>query len=311
MNPVAPSLLVRPLQVDDRPIVAEALNAVLADVPYSTPFDPAAIHEQLIAMNPPSYHAVRWQQFARLAAWRARRLQGFLDAAVGFDSDSPDLPEYRPLGLLRFFHIVEQSERAPEVAQALLEAAEEFWRSAGVGQIKAFHHSTGYPHFQAGLGALPGDWSIEVRALTGAGYQFTERYYCLCRPLGHPVEETLPSAPDLSLVYGGTPTDRTYQIYRRTDWVGQARVVAINLEGAIGGHRLAKLMHMEIEPVWRGLDIGKWLIKRIINDCTMQGCSQLLAHVAHHRHVAVTLLTQVGFLEENYRGYTLAKALTA
>jgi GNAT superfamily N-acetyltransferase len=310
MMPVAPSLLVRPLHEDERRIVAAALNQLFAETPYSAPLHPAAVHEQLLAANPPSYHAVRWQGFARLAAWRARQLQGFLDAAVGFDSESPDLPDYRPLGLLRFFHIVAPAERADEVARALLQAAEQFWQRAGVGHIKAFHHSTGYPTFQAGLGALPGDWSTEVRALTSAGYQFTERFYCFSRALADPVEEMLPQG-ELSLVYGGTPTDRTYQLYRRTDWVGQARVVVINLEEAIGGHRLAKLMHMEIEPAWRGLDIGKWLVKRIINDYTMQGFSQLIAHVAQHRHVAVSLLTQVGFLEENYRGYTLEKALSA
>jgi GNAT superfamily N-acetyltransferase len=309
MLPVAPSLLVRPLQEGDRLLVAHALNDALAEAPYSTAFNVATLQEQLVSANPPSLHPVRWQRHQRLAAWRARRLEGFIDLAVGLDGENADLPDYPPFGLLRFFHLVERSERTDEVAAALLDAAEEFWRRNGVGYIKAFHHSTGYPNFQAGLGAVPGDWNEEVRALTNAGYQFTERFYCLSRPLADPVEEITPVA-GLSLVYSGSHTDRRYQIYRRTAWVGMARVVDIYLDGAIGGHRLAKLMHIEIDPAYRGQDIGKWLVKRIINDCTMQGCSQLVAHLSQNRHIAISLLNQLGFLEENYRGYTLEKSLS-
>jgi GNAT superfamily N-acetyltransferase len=308
MMPVAPSLLVRPLQESERTMVAAALNQALAQAHFSTPFNPATLQEQLITANPPSLYTVRWQRHQRLAAWRARRLEGFLDAAVGLDAGSAELPDYQPLGLLRFFYLVEQSERIDEVALALLDAAEHFWRRHGVGHIKAFHESTGYPNFQAGLGVLPGDWANEVRALTSNGYQLTERFYCLSRPLADPVEETAPVA-QLSLVYGGSQSDRRYQLYRRTDWVGMARVVDIELEGVIGGHRFARLMHIEVDPVWRGQDIAKWLVKRIINDCTMRGCSQLVAYLTQQRHVAISLLTQLGFLEENYRGYTLEKWL--
>jgi GNAT superfamily N-acetyltransferase len=309
MMPVAPSLLVRPLRMDERAVIGAAINTALADTPFCTPFNQATIQEQLFAANPPSLHPVQWQHVERLAAWRARRLEGFLDAGVGLDAESLDQPDYQAYGLLRFLLLVEPSERSAEVAAALLSEAEAFWRQQGVGRVKAFHYSTGYPNFQAGLGALPGDWVPEIRALTGAGYQFTERYYCLCRPLADPIEETAP-AGELSLVYGGTASDRLYQLYRRTDWVGMARVVAIPLEGALGGHRLAKLLHIEIDPNWRGRNIGKWLVKRIINDYTLQGYSQLVVHPAHHRHIAVTLFNQLGFQEENYRGYTLEKTLT-
>lgn len=308
MMPVAPSLLLRPLQGDERHIIGEAINTVLAETPFCTQLDPAALYEQLYAPNPPSLHRVQWQRFERIGAWRARRLEGLIDAAVGLDSDNIDSPDYAQLGLLRFFLLVDRSERSDEVAQSLLAAAEEFWRNNGVGHIKAFHYSTGYPMFQAGLGAIPGDWDQEVRALTAAGYYFVDRYYCLARALIDPVEETIPVA-QLSLVYSGTSSDRNYQLYRRADWIGTARVVAFNIEEAVGGHRLAKLMHLELDPAWRGQDIGKWLLKRIINDYTLQGYSQLIAHVPSQQHVAVSLLTQAGFIEENYRGYSLEKTL--
>lgn len=310
MMPVAPSLIIRPLQGDERNLIADALNAALADAPFTTPFNTAELYEQLYSPNPPSLHPVRWQQLQRIAAWRARRLEGFIDVATGFDSESQERPEYSPVGLLRFLLLLDQSERTDAVAIALLEAAEQFWQAQGVGHVKAFHHSTGYPNFQAGLGAVPGDWSAEVRALTGAGYHFTERFYCLTRPLTDPVEETIPLA-QLSVVYGGSAADRIYQLYRRNDWVGMARVVNIHLEGAIGGHRLAKLVHMEVDPAWRGQDIGKWLLRRIINDSTIQGSSQLVAHVSQRQAVALSLLTQLGFMEEDYRGYSLEKDLTA
>jgi ribosomal protein S18 acetylase RimI-like enzyme len=149
-----------------------------------------------------------------------------------------------------------------------------------------------------------------MRALTSAGYQLTERFYCLSRTLEEPVEEVLPGA-ELSLVYGGTAEDRTYQLYRRTDWVGSARVVTVRLESAAGLLRLAKLLHIEVDPAWRGMDIGKWLVKRIINDCTLQGYPQLLVYAPHSRQIAVALFNQLGFVEENYRGYTLEKTLTS
>src|SRR4029079_9822480 len=103
-----------------------ALNEALANAPFSSPFNPATVQEQLISANPPSLHSVRWKRHQRLAAWRARRLEGFIDVAVGLDSDSVDLPDYQPLGLLRFFYLVERSERAAVVTTALVEAAEEF-----------------------------------------------------------------------------------------------------------------------------------------------------------------------------------------
>jgi GNAT superfamily N-acetyltransferase len=196
------------------------------------------------------------------------------------------------------------------VTKALLDAAEQYWRGAGVAQIKAFHRSIGCLAFQAGLGALPGDWSSVFRALTSAGYRLSERYYSLCRPLQQPIEEVTPLA-DLSLVYHGGPEDRTYQLYRRTDWVGMARVAAFHLAGDSGPLHLAKLVHIELEPLWRGMDIGKWLVKRIINDCTLQGYQHLVAHAPHSRHIAIALLNQLGFEEQNYRGYSLEKILTS
>jgi GNAT superfamily N-acetyltransferase len=308
MIPVAPVLQLRPLQAGEREILVGPLNEALLQAPFSSPFHTATLHEQLLAPAPPTLLPVRWQRHLRLCAWRARRLEGFADIAVGLDSDSADRPDYQPLGLLRFLLLI-NAERANEVAAALLAAAEEFWQKTGVAQVKAFHHSTGYPSFQAGLGALPGDWAEVIRVLTGVGYHFTERFYLFSRPLDQPIEEITPLA-ELSLVYDGTRSDRLYQLYRRMDRIGTARLVTIDLDTPNGVVTVAKLVHLEVDSVWQGQRIGKWLLKRIINDCTIQGQRQLLAHVPHGRHVAISLFNQLGFEELNYRGYTLEKRLT-
>ena len=74
--------------------------------------------------------------------------------------------------------------------------------------------------------------------------------------------------------------------------------------------RSANLVDLQIDPQWRRANIGKWLLRRIINDVTLQGYQQLLAHVPQSQQAVLNLLNQLGFIEENYRGYTLEKALT-
>lgn len=305
MMPVPPDLLVRPLQPDEHPLLQAAINAVLEEAPHSRPFDDTLFATQLAAPNPTTLYPVRWQRHARLCAWRARRLEGFVDAAVGHDHESLDRPEYQPIGLIRFMYLNAADEAVAAVARALLQAAERFWREAGVGYVKAFHYSTGYPNFQAGLGALPGEWAAVMRVLMAQGYQFCERFYALSRPLLDPISELTPVA-ELNLLYSGLPTDRIYQLYRRIDWVGMARLVNFTEQETL----IAKVIDLQIDPQWRGMDIGKWLLRRLINDATLQGQRVLLAHVPHSRHAAVSLFNQQGFAELNYRGYTLEKTLT-
>jgi GNAT superfamily N-acetyltransferase len=310
MMPLTPDLQVRPLQAEEGLLLAEVLNRVLARTPYSVPLDDVQWQEQLYQATPPTLYPVRWQGHARLCAWRARRLDGFIDVAVGLDSDSQNLPDYQPFGLLRFLLLPDnKNEVVNEVAKALLNAAEDFWRQMGVGHVKAFHLSTGYPTFQAGVGVLPGDWSEHIRVLTAADFYLVERFYCLRRPLDLPVEEVLPLA-GLSLVYRGKSTDRIYLLYRRAELIGQARVTSLLLVNETAPLRIANLVDLQIDPQWRRMNIGKWLLRRLINDATLQGYQQMLAHVAQSQQAVLNLLNQLGFLEENYRGYTLEKALT-
>lgn len=310
MIPVlSPSLLIRPLRIDEASLVGHAINELLRVTPYSTPMEETEIKDQLLHSQPPTLYQARWQRHLRLCAWRAGELEGFIDAATGFDQESMDRPEYRPIGLLRFLVLPSKPELIQEVTTTLLTAAEEFWRNAGIGYVKAFHMSTGYPSFQAGLGVLPGDWTPHIRVLTGADFRLAERFYCLRRALDQPLEEITPLA-QLSVVQRGRLNDRHYQVYRQTEWIASARITSLHLEEEKGMVRIANLVDLRVATEWQRMDIGKWLLRRVINDAITQGYHQMLVHVPHRAHIAFNLFNQVGFQEENYRGYTLEKKLT-
>lgn len=319
MIPVAPALTIQPLLLQQSGALLALIGPRIAATPYSLPLDEEAVRREILSDAPPTVYPVRWQRHLRLGAWRSGVLVGFLDAAVGHDSESLDLPEYQPVGQIRFLALPEQGDLAGEVAAALLDAVQVFWEQTGVGYVKAFHLSTGYPSFQAGAGLLPGDWGAAVRGLTAAGFHLRERYYCLYRPLAEPLEEVTPSA-DLSLVYRGTRHDRRYEVYyRRVDWVGRARLVAAPLvagepsptparQSAV--RSIAYLPEIYVDPKWRRQDIGKWLLRRLLNDASLQGYPQMVLHLAHHHHAAMNLFVQQGFQELSYRGYSLDKVLT-
>jgi ribosomal protein S18 acetylase RimI-like enzyme len=311
MIPVAPAIVVRPLGTEDAGLLAELLTPLLAELPYSAEFDEATVLREIIVEQPPTVYPIRWQHLQHLGAWRAGRLVGFLDAAVGMDRDNLDLPEYRPLGMIRFLALPERRELVNEVAQALLGAAQAFWQTTGVAYVQAFHISSGYPSCQLGAGILSGDWREHVRLLTGDGFQLTARYLCLHRPLVEMIEEFVPGA-DFSLVHRGKAGERFYQIYfRRTDWVGGARVVGRRVAREHDPKRIAYVTELGIAPQWRQKNIGRWLLRRILNDATLEGYHESVVHLAHHHHAAVNLFVQHGFEELNYRGYTLDKTLTA
>lgn len=311
MIPFSPGLSVRPLDVGDVEAAAPLVNRMLAHAPFSAPMDTATLQTQLYAANPPTLHPMRWQQRLLLGAWRAGVLVGLLDAATGQDRDSAQLPDYHPLGIVRFLVLPEAEALAAECAEALLAAAMDFWRRQGVAHVKAFHISTGYSCFQAGAGLLPGDWAAHVRLLMGAGFHFTERYYCLARPLEQLLEETVPQG-SLSIAFRGDREDRRYQLFfRRTELVAEARLVPFTAVEGEQSIRIAYLAHWEVDERWRNQRVGRWLLRRLINDGTQQGLAQLVVHLQFQQAAAMNLLAQHGFVELNYRGYTLEKSLAA
>ena len=306
----------------DTPALVALLNRSLADEPYSRSFDGDSVRDQVLHAGPRTVFAVRWQRRMRLGAWRAGNLVGFLDAATGLDSHRQDQPDYHPLGLLRMMVLPERAQLQEEVALLLLDAAEQFWRKAGTRHVQAFHMSTGYPNFQGGAGMLPSHWAAHFRLLTSQGYALNQRYNGLVRPLDRPVAEEF-TQPDLRLEITGSAADRRYQLYhRRVDYVGHARVIgciaervaamdeaATRTDVEMRQVRVLHLLELYIHPEWRGRDIGKWLLHRLINDATIQGFRQILVYLSQGQDAAWSLLVQLGFQEWNYRGYTLEKTL--
>lgn len=310
MNIGAPLITVEPLDEDAGGVLTRLIGPRIAAAPYSSIVNAEHVRREILTAPPPSQYPVRWQKHRHLGAWRAGQLVGFLDTAVGLDSDSEDVPDYYPNGLIRFLVLPDHREWVTPVAEALFDAAQRFWQESGVAFVKAFHISTGYPSFQAGAGILPSDWGDLVRVMTSVGFVFSARYYCYARRLTEPIEETVPFA-DLSLAYRGDWHNRHYEVYyRRVELVAQARVVRMAIQGDDGLMPMARLVDLYVDPGWRHKDIGKWLLRRAINDATHQGDVQMIVHISQHRHAALNLLVQQGFQELNYRGYSLEMALT-
>ncbi len=189
MMPIAPDLVVRPLEQDDAAALQAILNPLLSTAHYSQTMSVEMILAQILRRHPHTVFPTRLQHNQVLGVWRARQLVGCIDIAVGLDNETLGRPDYLPFGLLRNFVLPDRSDLVNEVAALMLEAAEDYWREAKVGHIKAFHLSTGYPSFQAGVGLLPGDRDEHFRILTAHGFQLADRYYCVHRPLHEPIEE--------------------------------------------------------------------------------------------------------------------------
>lgn len=309
--PLLPDLIVRALTQQDAPALASLLNRLLSGELYSRPMSHEMVLAQALRRHPHTVFPTRLQQNRCLGIWRAGKLIGVIDIAVGFDSDTLDLPDYLPIGLLRFLVLPEQSELVSEAASSLLGHAEDFWRDAGVAHIKAFHISTGYPSFQAGAGLLPGDWGEHVRVLTEYGYQFSNRYYAVRRNLTDPVEEYM-ALSDLGLVFRSMGSERHYTVYyRRTEQIASARLVRAEVERDGAEEVIGLIPSLYVDPNWRQRDLGKWLLSRMINDGLLQKYRELVAFVAMEQNAAMNLFTQWGFEELHYRGYVLEKELTS
>jgi len=70
-------------------------------------------------------------------------------------------------------------------------------------------------------------------------------------------------------------------------------------------------VHWEVDPPWRNHHIGRWMLRRILNDAVHQSLDQAIVFVRIHQAAAINLLTQHGFVEHPYRGYVLEKTLQA
>lgn len=311
MNLPAPEISIRILNDDHVDALCDLLNQTLAVLPYSAPLNSEMTRTHLLDQEPPTAYPVRWQHNRVLGAWRAGQLIGFVNIGVGLDADSLHLPDYEPIGLLRFLALPTRDDLIEETARKLLAAADDAWRRAGVGFIKAFHISTGYPSFQAGAGLLPSEMADQFRILTANGYRLVDRYYALRRKLGELMEEEVPMA-DLSLVHRGDADERRYEVYhRRAERIAHACMVRVTLAQTETPLRVAYVTDIKVDSPWRNRNIARWLLRRMVNDATLEGYEEMLAHLRLNQHIAMSLFTQQGFDELDYRGYTLDKTFGA
>jgi ribosomal protein S18 acetylase RimI-like enzyme len=308
--PITPKLAVRPATAGDGEALSSLLNISLAGSIFSRIMTGAEVAEQLFTDAPPTILPVRWRKHVVFVALRVGEMVGLLDAAVGLDSESQETPDYQPHGLLRFWVLPEDRALIDECANALLAAAEEFWRRSGVGLVKAYHPSTGYPQWQGGLGLLPADWTEQIRLLTSSGFRYIDRYYCFVRAMrGELFEESAPQT-GLTLVFRGANQDRRYQIFfRRTELIGEARVVQRTVETEGRTLHIAHIVHWEVDLRWRNQHLGRWMLRRMINDAAQQSLDQMIVFVRMQQAAAINLLVQHGFVEHPYRGYVMEKAL--
>lgn len=323
MISLLPALTVRPFEQDDIDALLALIRQQLARSFYSFALDKDDLLDQLA--QPHSHFMARWQSTRSLCAWRAGELVGFLDAAVGFDSVNLDQPDHLPRGFLRFIALTERSDIVNETLLVLLRAAEQFWLEQKVQYVYAFAPGMGYPQFQGGVGILPGDWDGVVRALTSLGYSFSQRFYLLRRPLRLLLEEDVPMT-DLRLEYQRNRSEVRYRIFRRlVEQIATARVLALpemQIDHGLEDKKQAEeenpskkenrtlhLLDLFVAEQWRNHNVGKWLLRRVINDATMARYDELIAFPASTQAVALVLLGQQGFIEQNYRGYSLEKEL--
>ncbi len=97
----------------------------------------------------------------------------------------------------------------------------------------------------------------------------------------------------------------------RAERIATARMVHAGLDHADPPQQIAYITNIKVDSPWRNRNIARWLLRRMINDATLEGRQEMLAHLRLNQHIALSLFTQQGFSELDYRGYTLDKSFDA
>ncbi|RME62123.1 MAG: GNAT family N-acetyltransferase [Caldilineae bacterium] len=301
-------LYVRTLYPPDGRQIQGLLMAHLAATPYCSAMDEAQVQEQCFLPAPPGVHEVQWLRHQVLGAMVDERLIGFIHIGVGFDQETLHLVGRRPFGLLRFLALPQEYLSAGRTARLLLQAADDYWREQGVAWVRAFTLSTGYPAFQLGAGLLPAAWEDHLRWLTEAGYRLVERYYTMRFPLERLIMEPLPAVGCTFWPRSQGP-ERHYQLFDGETLLGYARTLERTVMEPAEANPVAYLSDLGVAKAQREQGVDRWLLRRLINDATLRGCRDLVAHVNHRDRHRFTLFSGAGFEETATRGYTLEKQL--
>ena len=97
--------------------------------------------------------------------------------------------------------------------------------------------------------------------------------------------------------------------FRRTELIAEARLLQRPAQTGIHVHPFGYIAQWNVDERWRNQRLGRWLLRRMINDATQQGVKELAVHLQPQQAAAMNLLAQHGFIELNYRGYSFEKEL--
>jgi ribosomal protein S18 acetylase RimI-like enzyme len=271
--------------------------------------DDSDIQANCFQPEPPSIHSVRWLRRQVIGVLAEERLLGFIDVGVGYDHATQHLMDGPPLGLLRFLALPTDYTLSGNVARLLLQSAEEFWHEQSVRRVRAYSLSTGYPAYQMGVGVLSAASEDHHRWLNQAGYHQTERYYCLSYPLNRPAREIVPPG-GYTLYPENDQLGLRYQIYEKDEIrIAATRMIEWEVTEPQDANPVAALVELIVASAWRRRGIGRWLLRRMINDAYLRGNRTLVTFVGHTNQAGLGICRQAGFEEMNYRGYTLEKQL--
>lgn len=334
MIPITPDITIEELRPQHASQLAELLNSATSILDHCTMFD----HETVVegVFNDESFHRkcdghITDRQC--IGAWQAGRLIGFVDTAVtsAFSNGQPVaqqpvsvLPQQRGAnsyhGLIRTLILPKSAALASEVKALLLNLVESRWREGGIQSIFAFLPHGGYRQIQAGIGVLPAQWREHFRLLTESGYQLSQRYRAMKRPLDRFVEEIHPELPT-SVETHDTPTGWNCELYyRRVNQIGRISLSGITPEAGQNQSQsrldtidpatsVAVVNELYINDEWRNQNLGKFLLRKAINDAQHRGYKALLIYLQQESHRGWSLLAQQGFQELEYRGYSFEKSL--
>lgn len=323
-SPPPRSVVVRPLHEDESAQLISLLNLWVEQMPYTARFTRESVDQEIFGPAPATVSGMKWLFTSQFGAWAGDELVGFVDVATSFGAETSFVPVGRPLGYLRFLALpvafvpggTSSSatndptflEWIDTVAHHLLVEAERFWLRQEVRRVIAFGVEGGYPTFQLGAGTMPGEWSHHIRVLTQSGFRLQDRTYCVHRRISELLEEPIPGLR-LSLLQRGSDHNRHYAVYQRADLVAQARLLYRDVDYPAGINPVGLMADFQVLPAWRGKGVGKWLLRRMVNDATLLGYRRLVYHLHPDDRAAMNLFTQTGFQELDFRGYMFEKEI--
>ncbi len=300
-------LSITPLRQRDLAAVTELFNRTTASLPYYRPLTPEQFRRWVLLNDgaPDADLAVDGEGW--LVANQGGHTVGFVHCTVG--RTAGQAPEVRE-GFLRLLLLLSSVD--PQVANALLAAAEAYFMARGVVHVAAFHIRTGYPCYLAGRGVLAGHAFEVMEALGRAGYRIGQRWLLYERLFGGHVPERLPAWPRLSLQFDEVgPQAFTLLVFSGYELVAELNCILLPELSAYSGVPTASLRRLYVQEPYRRQGVGRWLLLRCLNELATRQVQRLVADINHADAPAQALLLHLGFTELPLSGYSYEKSLAA